>query len=116
MSKAVQPTPAQIQVAVRRGADWLGKQSRTWFRKVDVESINVADPKTTPPTMALGKDSTWDENMDISRGQWLGLVFPRATPATIEYANKCWKAEARSRLLKPKTTTTRAPRRPQTAA
>jgi hypothetical protein len=94
----------------------MTKQNRTWYRKVDVEAIDLGDRRTAPPTMALGKDSSWDEDMDISRGEWLGLVFPGALGTTIEYANKCWKAEVRSRLLKPKKPTVRTPRPPKAAA
>jgi hypothetical protein len=110
MSKATQPTPAQILVAVRRGALWLSKQNRRWYETIDVEQINLGDSLRLPATLALGRKSTWDEDMTMDRAVWLGLVFPKATPATIELANKFWKAEVRSRSAKASATSVRRSR------
>jgi|SRR5581483_11616777 len=110
MKKVVQPTPTQIQVAIRRGALWLTKQKRNWHNIIDIEQINLAESSRTPAALALGRNSSWDEEMTLSRAVWLGLLFPGATPQTIELANKCWKAEARARKT-PESSTTRPYRR-----
>lgn len=115
MTKAVDPTPAQIFGAVRRGAYWLTQQRRRWYATINVETINITDPRTSPPGLAFGRQSNWDEEMTVSRAHWLGLMFPGASPATIELANKYWKAEARARLT-PATTATRTKTSRVTAA
>lgn len=94
MNTVTQLTPVQIQAAVKRGAFWMSKQNRLWFKKVNPELLDIADSSTSPVAMAISTD--WDEHMPMERAEWLGLAFPRATPATIELANKYWKAEVRA--------------------